>query len=118
VACSEEIDRLVETWTIEHTPEEVMTMMQAAGVGAGVVANARDLYEDVQLKHYNYFREVDHPYMGKIKYAHPPALKMSDVDSEVWRSSILGEHNEYVCQEILGMSDTEYGQLVEAKVFE
>ena len=118
VAHSEEIDSLVETWTINHTPEEVMTLMQANGVGAGVVANAQDLLEDVQLKHYNYYREVDHPYIGKINYAHPPAFKMSDVDSEVWRSSILGEHNEYICKEILGMSDTEYEQLVEAKVFE
>ncbi|MGD9143246.1 MAG: CoA transferase [Dehalococcoidia bacterium] len=115
---SEEIDRLVESWTINHTPEEIMTMMQAAGVGAGVVANAQDLFEDVQLKHYNYYREVDHPYMGKIEYAHPPAFKMSDFDSEVGRSSILGEHNEYVCKEILGISDTEYKQLVEAEVFE
>ena len=53
--------------------------------------------------------------MGKINYAHPPAFKMSEVDSEVWRVSILEEHNEYVCKETLGISDTEYGQLLGGK---
>lgn len=118
VAASDEVDRLVETWTAEHTAEEVMALMQAAGVGTGVVANAQDLFEDPQLKHYNYFREVDHPYIGKINYAHPPAFKMSDAESDVWRSSILGEHNEYVCREILGVPAAEYEQLVEAEVFD
>ena len=38
-----ELDRLIETWTRERTPEEVMECLQAAGVAAGVVADARDL---------------------------------------------------------------------------
>ncbi len=118
LAAREELDRLVEAWTIEHTPEEVMARLQAAGVGAGVVADARDIYEDPQLKHYCYFREVEHPYIGKVNYAHPPAFKLSEVDSEVWRSSVLGEHNEYVCREVLGISDNDYARLVEAKAFE
>jgi len=115
---SSELDKLVETWTGKYTPEEVMHKMQEAGVGAGVVSNAQDIVEDPQLKHYNYFRTVEHPYMGKITYAHPPAFKLSDVDSEVWRSSILGEHNEYVCKEILGLSGGEYNRLIQAKVFD
>jgi crotonobetainyl-CoA:carnitine CoA-transferase CaiB-like acyl-CoA transferase len=115
---SDELDGLVETWTVNYTPEQVMVMMQDVGVGAGVVSNARDIYEDIQLKHYRYFREVEHPLMGKITYAHPPSVKLSDVDSQVGRSSILGEHNEFVCKEILGFSDETYKNLVRDKVFE
>ncbi len=115
---SDELDKLVEGWTIKHTPEKIMTLMQNAGVGAGVVSDARDIYEDPQLKYYNYFREVEHPLIGKVNYAHPPAFKLSDVESEVGRSTILGEHNEYVCKEILGYSDDAYKNLTRDKVFE
>jgi benzylsuccinate CoA-transferase BbsF subunit len=115
---SDELDKLVETWTINHTPQEVMNLLQNAGVGAGVVSDARDIVEDAQLKHYRYFREVDHPLIGKVNYAHPPAFKLSAVDSEVGRSTILGEHNEFVCKEILGYSDNAYQGLIKDKVFE
>jgi benzylsuccinate CoA-transferase BbsF subunit len=114
---SDELDRLVEAWTINYTPEQVMQRLQEASVGAGVVANARDIVEDKQLRHYRYFREVEHPYMGKISYAHPPSIKLSEADAQVGRSTILGEHNEYVCREILGLSGEAYQKLVESKAF-
>ena len=115
---SDELDKLVESWTLNYSPEFIMATLQAAGVGAGVVANSQDIVEDVQLKYYNFFREVDHPFMGKITYAHPPAMKLSEAESSVGRATILGEHNEYVCQEILGYSQSEYNQLLKEKVFE
>ena len=114
----EELDRLVESWTVNHTPKQVQGLLQDAGVAAGVVADARDIVEDPQLNHYNFFREVDHPYMGKITYAHPPAIRLSQSDSLVGRPTILGEHNEYICRDVLGYSQEEYQQLVQQKIFE
>jgi len=67
-----------EDWTGQHTVEEIMGKMQAGGVGAGIVSNARDVVEDPQLAHYRFFREVDHPYIGKLTYCHPPAIKLSE----------------------------------------
>jgi len=114
---SDELDRLVESWTINYTPVEVMEKLQKAGVGAGVVANAQDIVEDKQLQHYHYFREVEHPFMGKISYAHPPAFKLSGAEAQVGRATILGEHNEYVCKEILGLSNEAYQKLIDSKAF-
>jgi crotonobetainyl-CoA:carnitine CoA-transferase CaiB-like acyl-CoA transferase len=115
---SDELDKLVESWTLNYSPEYIMATLQAVGVGAGVVSNSQDIVEDVQLKHYNFFREVDHPFMGKITYAHAPAMKLSEANSSVGRSTILGESNEHVCREILGYSQNEYEQLIKEKVFE
>jgi benzylsuccinate CoA-transferase BbsF subunit len=115
---SDELDKLVEAWTINHKAEQVMTMMQAAGVGAGVVANAQDIVEDVQLEHYEYFREVDHPYTGKANYYHPTAVKLSEANAEVGRPPLLGEHNQYICQEVLGMSDADFTRLKQEGAFE
>jgi benzylsuccinate CoA-transferase BbsF subunit len=115
---SDELDKLVESWTIAYAPEYIMAALQGAGVPAGVVSNSQDIVEDVQLKQYNFFREVEHPFMGKLPYAHAPAMKLSDAEASVGRATILGENNEYVCKDILGYSQAEYDQLVKDKVFE
>ena len=114
----EELDKLVEEWTINHSPEEVMSLMQAAGVAAGVVENAEDLMEhDPQLKHRNFFKELDHPEMGKHR-VRGPAFVLSKSPSEVRRSPLLGEHNEYALKEVLGMSDEQVAELVIEGVLE
>ena len=42
--------------------------MQAAGVGAGLVTNVGDLYEDPQFKHYHCFQELDYSVLGKLSF--------------------------------------------------
>ena len=115
---SDELDRLVEEWTINFTPKQVMTMLQEAGVGAGVVANAQDLDEDAQLNHYNFYRQLDHPYMGKLRYYHPAGIKLSGVETEVRRPILLGEHTDYICHQILGMPQDEIDRLRQKGVFD
>jgi crotonobetainyl-CoA:carnitine CoA-transferase CaiB-like acyl-CoA transferase len=61
----EELNRLVEEWTINFTPEEVMALMQQAGVPAGVVKTNKELFEDPQLRHRNYFQRVEHSEIGQ-----------------------------------------------------
>jgi len=115
---SDELDRLVETWTVNFPPEQVMAMLQGAGVGAGVVASARDLDEDVQLNHYHFYRELDHPYMGKLRYYHPPGIKLSEVEAEVSRPVLVGEHTDDICTRILGMPQAEVDRLRQKGVFD
>ncbi len=112
----EELDRLVEDWTIAHTPEEVMTLMQQAGVPAGVVLNGRDLHEDPQLKLRNYFQQVVHPEMGTI-HGSTGGLLLSKTPFRLGPSPCLGEHTEYVCREILGLSDKEFVELLNEGIF-
>jgi crotonobetainyl-CoA:carnitine CoA-transferase CaiB-like acyl-CoA transferase len=47
----DELDRLIEEWTVERQAEKVMMLMQKAGVPAGVVNDGEDLQtRDPQLK--------------------------------------------------------------------
>ena len=108
----EELDGLITTWTISRSAEDIMEMMQRAGVPAGILETGEDLLErDPQIKHRRTFREVDHPRMGTH---HPIAspFVMSRSSDEVRSSPLLGEHNEYVLKQILGMSDDEIADLV------
>jgi benzylsuccinate CoA-transferase BbsF subunit len=114
----DELDRLVEEWTSKHTAEEVMTLMQKAGVGAGIASNLRDLTADPQLAHYQCFKEIDHPEMGKNSFYHPPGYTLSRAAHERGRPPMIGESNEHVYTELLGIPDEEYVQLLQDGVFE
>ena len=114
----DELNRLVEAWTMGRPAEQVMTEMQAAGVAAGVVQNGEDLFEhDPQLKHRDYYPEIEHPEMGTYFTVAPP-YKLSKAPYELRRAPLMGEHNEYALKEILGMSDDEVAELVVEGVLE
>ena len=118
VKYSNELDNLVEAWTINYSPEEVEEILQQAGVGAGVVANARDIDEDPQMNFYNFYREIEHPYMGKLRYYHPAPLKLSTAEAAIGRPVLIGEHTDYICTKILGMSQGEVDKLRGKGTFE
>lgn len=95
-----------------------MNRMQAAGVSAGVVQTAVDMLEhDPQFKHRHFFWELDHPEVGMYRAPRQPYL-LSKVSCDIQRSPLLGEHNEYVLKEVIGMSDDEIEELVIAEVLE
>ncbi|MHB8104295.1 MAG: CaiB/BaiF CoA transferase family protein [Dehalococcoidales bacterium] len=115
---SDALDKLVEAWTVNYPSEAVEEMLQQAGVGAGVVANAKDIDEDPQMNYYHFYREIDHPYMGKLRYYHPAPIKLSAVETAVQRPVLLGEHTDYICKQILGMPQNEIDKLRQKGAFQ
>ena len=47
-----------------------------------------------------------------------PAFKLSKDEVSIGRPPLIGEHNEYICKEILGMSDEEFIQMIQEEVLE
>lgn len=113
-----ELDRLIEDWTTDHDAEEVMRLMQEAGVAAGVVSNGRDLDEDPHLNARGFYRELEHSDIGKHHYLLPPFRLSKTPGEPKMAAPCLGQHNEYVCKRILGMEDDEFVQLLNEGVFE
>ena len=115
----DELDRWVEEWTMERSPEEVMMLMQQAGVAAGVVQDGEDLLaRDPQLQERGFYVYLDHAEAGRI--AHDGlTFTLSATPGEIsCPAPLLGEHNEYVYREILGFSEEEVNQLIMEKVLE
>ncbi|MDD5288726.1 MAG: CoA transferase [Dehalococcoidales bacterium] len=113
----DELDKLVEAWTVNYPQEDVMYLMQAAGINAGVAESVEESINDPQLKHSNFFRELEHAEIGKYRSPRPP-FQFSKASLEVRTAPLLGENNEYICKEILGMSDDEIAELVIEGVLE
>ena len=109
----EELDRLINEWTMKHSAEDVMTLMQEAGVAAGVVETIEDqMDKDPQLKQRNFFHELDRPGGGGKYHAPPgPHFLLTRTPYEQQRGPLLGEHNDYVFKDLLGLSDDEIVEL-------
>jgi len=108
----DELESLIAGWTLSYTADQLMHMLQAAGVPAGVVQTAEDLFNDPQLKHREHFRFLEHKVIGVHAY-HSPAYRLSKTPCEIRKAGpCLGEDNEYVYKEILGLSDDEIADLL------
>ena len=114
----DELDQLIAEWTGTLPAEDVMVRLQEAGVPAGVVETGDDLYSDPQLKYRQHFRTLEHPEIGNHSY-NTPAFRLSKTPCQLTMPApCLGQHTEYVCTEILGMSDEELVELLSQGVLE
>jgi crotonobetainyl-CoA:carnitine CoA-transferase CaiB-like acyl-CoA transferase len=110
---AEALDELLGRWTAQHTPEEVVYLLQEAGVQAGVVQNAEDLAQDPQLIAREFFVHLDHPVLGKTISDRFP-IKFKDNPRADWKAApLLGENNRYVYRELLGFTEEELSSYVE-----
>ena len=106
------IDKLVGEWTINFSAEEVMDRLQAAGIAAGVVQTGKDLLEDPHLKFRNHFWKMEHSEMGEMSFLGESFILSETPAQPRMPAPCLGEHTEYICREFLGMSDTEFVELL------
>lgn len=108
----DDLEKRIGEWSCNYTAEDVMTRLQKAGVPAGMVQTAEDLFNDPQLKHRQHFRFLEHKEIGVHAYQ-SPAYRLSKTPCSITKAApCLGEDNEYVYKEILGLSDDEIAELL------
>jgi len=116
----EELNRFIEEWTVDRSPQEVMEVMQKAGVPAGVVINSEGMMKDPQLQHRQAFGTVKHSEIGEhVAVDFGSGFRFRNQKPEFrMPSPCVGEHSEYVCTKFLGMSDEEFAALFGEGIFE
>ena len=114
----EELDRRIGLWTSQCTSREVVERLQNAGVRAGVVNTMKDLFSDPQLAHRAQWVRLEHLEIGKMSYQSPPFVLTGTPGGPQRADPLLGEHNAYFYQEILGLSREEYRSLVSEGVID
>ena len=106
-----ELDKLIEEWTSMRQPKEVMDILQAQGVPAGIVQRAPDSIEDPQLQHFGAVIELDHPVAGKRLYPGIPFHFSASSQLVSAPAPILGQHTDEICREVLGMTEDQIEKL-------
>lgn len=114
----DEVEALVAEWTESQDASTVAAALQRVGVEAVPVADFADVAADEQLAHRGHFVTMDHPCMGPCGYERN-GFRLSDAQAGYERTSpLLGEHNEWVLGEILGLGFAEQERLREDGVLE
>ena len=115
-----ELEQEVERWTLERSAEAAMATLQDVGIKAAVIENVQDMMEhDEQLKSRDYYVDAWHPdrTVGTLRIE-GIVPKFSETPGEVRRAApLIGEHNEYVLGEVLGLPRRRMAELHEAGVF-
>jgi benzylsuccinate CoA-transferase BbsF subunit len=107
----DELETIVEAWTSALDPFEVTRLLQAAGVAAFPPLMNRELAEDPHLNQRGFFVHKEHPEVGVRQHVGIP-WRMSETPCEVTRAApVLGQDNDYVYGELLGLSSAEIGDL-------
>jgi len=113
----DELERLIEEWTGEHDPLEITHMLQQAGVRAAPVFNIEEIINDEHAKWRDVFPKVNHPETGEMRVTNIP-FKMSKAVSRIEHAPLIGEHNQYILEKILGLSKEEIESLEREGAFE
>jgi crotonobetainyl-CoA:carnitine CoA-transferase CaiB-like acyl-CoA transferase len=113
---AEELNRLLEQWTVQRSPEEIVNLLQESGVSAGAVQNAEDLAKDPHLTARDFFVKVKHPRSGGTLSDGSP-IQFGERPARDWKAApSLGQDNRYVFTELLGLTETELSACMEKGV--
>lgn len=111
-----QLDACITQWTIDRTPQEVMETLQTAGVAAAPCADTEARYFDPHFQEREIIVNVEHPATG-VDFVPKVVCNLSETPGKIKRPApLLGEHNDYVYGELLGLSRGEIKSLVEKKV--
>jgi formyl-CoA transferase len=106
----DEIDGLIEAWTMKHTKLEAMEILAGAGVACGAVLDSAEVLANEHLRARGMVVDLDHPARGRFPMLGNP-VKLSGSPTEVRRAPLLGEHNGEVLGRLLGLSVEDLARL-------
>ncbi len=114
----DELDKLLCSATVGFSPDALMRLLQENGLPAGAVNNSEGITNDPQLQHREAIWHMEHPVIGDTTYYTEPFRLSRSPSERRMPAPRLGEHTEYICNQVLGMSTEEFVKLVGEGAFE
>ena len=110
------LDELIATLTPRYDRKALTKRLQAAGVAAFASLSAKDLAEDEHLRMRGTVMDMTSPKGNTRAVVNAPwRFEKTPARMDRWMPG-LGEHNEYVFGEILGLAKSEIARLVDEEV--
>jgi crotonobetainyl-CoA:carnitine CoA-transferase CaiB-like acyl-CoA transferase len=107
----QDIDEVVASWTKHYEADDVMHLLQQAGVPAGVVMNGADLLADEHLRSRRFFVEHHGVESGTTHCPAQPFRFAATPMAPPRNAPRLGEHTREVLGTLLGVADDELDEL-------
>jgi len=110
-----ELDRVIGVWTATRDARELVGELQCRGVAAAKSQSSVDLVADPDLWARGFYHEVTDA-VGRSRTILGPSWKMTREAAIEQGAPRLGQHNEYVFGEVLGLSPEEQRRLSETGI--
>jgi formyl-CoA transferase len=111
-----ELDVLIARWSATFQADELLDRLNTHGVPAGRIFKAKDMLTDPHFAAREAIVRLAHPELGEFAM-HNVVPKLSDSPGRVRRvGPELGEHNEEIYRDLLGLGDDELASLRETGV--
>lgn len=111
---ADEIDKLIEDWTMQRSPADVVATLHARGVAAAHVVGTAHLLDDDQLAARGFWETVDHPVIGTFKTTGMPFTFAGR--QRKWINTpapLYGQHTDEVLHDVLGCTAADIASLEE-----
>ena len=105
-----DIKAAIEGWTRTKDKMEVFKTLADLGIPAAPVLDTKEVLNDPHFNQRGTIVEFDHPQKGKFKMAGCP-IRLSGSDYEYKPSTLLGQHNAEVYQDLLGLTPADLEKL-------
>ena len=103
--------RELADWCRDRDAFDAATQLRRAGIPAYVVMRPSDLYDDPQLTHRGFFETLNHPVMGPTPYDGPATIYSRTPQRLRSPAPCLGQHNDEILRDCLGMDADEIERL-------
>jgi crotonobetainyl-CoA:carnitine CoA-transferase CaiB-like acyl-CoA transferase len=111
-AAQDELDTRLSAWCATRESDEIIGPLLAAGVPAARVLHQHEPGESPQEIFREFFEPVEHPLIGTtVAYGYPAKLTAGPAKRNRSHAPLLGEHNETVLTEVIGLSKDEVAAL-------
>ena len=113
----DELDERVSQWTRRHSNYDVMHTLQAHGVAAAVVATLEDVYLDPHDQHRRTSLRIEDSRLDAQDVVHGIPWHLSETPGAIFKlAPAMGEDNQTVFRDMLGMADDEVQRLIDDQV--
>jgi benzylsuccinate CoA-transferase BbsF subunit len=106
------LDRSISEWTRRRGAYDAFAMLQAAGVACGVVQDDAALLRDPQLAHRRHFVVLDHAVLGPLPYPRAGFRLSTSPGGFDDSGPLLGEDDDLVFGDLLGLAPEEIERLM------
>ena len=113
-----DLDLAIESWSVTQDAESLARQLQKASIAAGPVLSIAQLLSDKHLNERGFVVDIDHPEAGKRKTVGLPWHIGTMPKPDYRHSPLLGENNNYVFKELLGLSNEEVEDLTKRGVID
>ena len=112
----DELGTAITEWTMQHEDIEAMRLLQQAGVPAGPSQDILRVFQEPQLSEAGYFNRVK-TRDGEERDLPGLPWRFEGTQAPILTEApVLGEHNDYIYGELLGLSQGEVAHMVEEQI--